>query len=315
VSGDGAANALVIDNSSVPGARPETWSVTGTNAGTGSGAVNVAFTDVQSLVGSGTDILAGPAANTTWNITGPRSGNVDGMAFSGFYHLQGAADNKDTFVFSPGSAMAGGIDGGGGGYDTMVLNGNFESVVMAATNGNSGSVTLDGNTIDYAGLEPIKLNGTSANVVIDLPSVTDTATLTAGPNGYLTLTASNDSFESTTFADPTGSLTIDMNQDGDTVNVQSLDPGFHGGVTIDSGDNVGPDNVLIAGLDPGVTGAVNIEANVNTSGQALSITAGTINVDSGITIDTQSTTGNSGAISLTGANITLESGSTLNSAA
>ncbi|HEY3919271.1 MAG TPA: PKD domain-containing protein, partial [Stellaceae bacterium] len=309
VTGGSGQNALIIDHNSAPGATPETWQLTGANSGQASGPATVAFSNIQSLVGgAGTDILQGPTSNTSWNVTGPGSGTVAGTSFSGFENLQGAANNDDTFVFAPGGSMSGGIDGGAGGFDTLVMDGNFNSVAMAATNGNAGSVTLDGNTIDYAGLEPITLDGTANNLVIDLPTTNtsggaDTVSLAAGATaGQLTLSSAGGDFETTSFDVPTQSLAIDLGGDADTINVQSLDPSFAAGLTIDSGDSA-------------ATGTVELASNISTGGNALSITASTIIVDSGVTINTQASGADSGAISLTGRNITLSSGSDLDAAA
>src|SRR6185437_15625039 len=275
---------------------------------------NLSFTNVQSLVGgAGADILQGSTLDQIWNVTGAGSGNVAGTSFSGFEQLQGAANTNSTFIFSPGASLAQGVVGGAGGFNTMVLDGNFQTVTMAATDGHDGSVTLDGNTIDYAGLQPITFTGASNDVVIDLGASAlgpDTATLSAGPvAGEMTLSSAIGTFESTTFDDPTQMLTINLQGDGDTVKVQSVDSGFDAGLTVDSGD--GNTFTLLGSVESGTTGAVELASSISTGGNAVSITAGTITLDSGVTINTQSATGNSGNITLTGENITLNDGSGL----
>jgi hypothetical protein len=316
VSGGGTSTALVIDDNSAPGATPETWTLSGPSSGVATGAVNVGFSNVQTLIGSGADVLAGPAADTTWNVTGAGAGNIsDGVAFAGFNKLIGAANNRDSFAFAPGGFLAGGIDGGAGGFDTLVLQGAHRSFEMIAADAHSGAVVLDGQSMPYAGLEPITNTGTTADVVIDLPPLLfDTATLT-GSGGQMTITSGHGTFETTTFADPTGSLTIKLQQDGDIVSVNSIDPGFAAGLTIDSGDPTGPSPPFIPFFDPGVTGAVSLNASVFTSGHDLKINAGTISVASGVTINTQSSTGASGNVDLIGRNITILSGAVIDATA
>ena len=111
--------------------------------------------------GGGTDVLRGPASDTVWTVGGPGSGSVGAVAFSGFEELLGAAGNEDTFVFEPGGAIAGTIDGGAGGYDTLVLSGNRGSVRSNPIDRSSGSLVVDGTAIAYAGLEPIEISAGS----------------------------------------------------------------------------------------------------------------------------------------------------------
>ena len=55
--------------------------------------------------GAGEDTLTGSAADTTWNIDAADAGKVDGVSFQGVENLQGATDNKDTFVFLAGGSI------------------------------------------------------------------------------------------------------------------------------------------------------------------------------------------------------------------
>jgi len=54
--------------------------------------------------------------------------------------------------------VTGRVDGGAGGFDSLVINGTHASVTTAATGPNSGTVTVDGTPLAYAGLEPITLH-------------------------------------------------------------------------------------------------------------------------------------------------------------
>ncbi|MDH4156934.1 MAG: hypothetical protein OEW00_06620, partial [candidate division Zixibacteria bacterium] len=110
---------------------------------------------------SGNDTLVGPAVNTTWYITGPDSGNVAGVDFVGIENLTGGADNEDTFVFVDGGSLSGSIDGGAGGYDTLVVDFSaIDHLIYDACGPDSGVVNADGNVIEFVGLEPIFVSGT-----------------------------------------------------------------------------------------------------------------------------------------------------------
>jgi hypothetical protein len=327
-TGGSGMNALVIDHGANPSAAPAVWQLSSPNAGQVSGPVNVTFTGVQSLGGgAGMDTLSGPSADTTWNVTGHGSGTVAGTSFTGFEHLTSAANNRDTFIFSPGGAMANGIDGGAGGYDTLVLQGNFDSAVMAPTSASAGAVTLDGNTIQYAGLEPITMTGTAANVVFDLPEGSTNAVLSAGATaGTLTLTDPG-SAETTTFADPTGSLTINLGAGdvfGNTLTIQSLDSAFGAGLIVNSATpNSIADAITGSFFIPAGSNTVNVDTSVATNGGVFSINATTVNVQGGVTINTQSPTANSGDIRIAAPegstqgphNISIGTGAVLNATA
>ncbi|MCA9247617.1 MAG: hypothetical protein KDA42_10890, partial [Planctomycetales bacterium] len=88
-------------------------------------------------------LLADIDANQTWTLDGPGRGDVNGaIEFAGIDFLTGAAmTSNDTFVFLPGSFLAGDIDGGSG-EDTLDFSA-VDSQVLALTGG--GAVDgLDG---------------------------------------------------------------------------------------------------------------------------------------------------------------------------
>ena len=49
---------------------------------------------------------------------------------------------------------------------------------MTATGPSSGAVVLDGTTLDYAGLEPVTITGSTAEITLGLPANSTNATLT-----------------------------------------------------------------------------------------------------------------------------------------
>src|SRR5262249_42880832 len=123
----------------------------------GGGIESVSFTGVSRLAAGGAnDALHGPAADGTWTVSGAGSGTVGALQFSGFERLVGARGNRDEFVFEPGGSISGGIDGGPGGFDTLVVSGGtYANVEYTTTGPDSGFVTRDGDVIVYSGLEPI----------------------------------------------------------------------------------------------------------------------------------------------------------------
>ncbi|HEX3806145.1 MAG TPA: hypothetical protein VHV52_05115, partial [Gaiellaceae bacterium] len=234
ISYDAGANGAV----SVTGGSGSTWTYdSGSGTVSGGGISSLSFTNVTALnAGSGTDTLNGPAADSVWNVTGSGSGTVGGAGFSGFEYLVGAANNQDQFVFDPNGSISGGIDGGPGGYDTLVLaGGSYRNVAYSAIDPHSGSVTLDGNVINYAGLEPILGNTQTGSDQTYTISATDP--VIAIENSTLASNqlelASNDS--ETVSEDTTGlqSLTIDVSgSTGAEIDYDSVNAGFGAGISI-----------------------------------------------------------------------------------
>jgi hypothetical protein len=151
---------------------------------------------------------------TTWDVTGKDSGSVEGVSFDHVENLTGDAGNNDTFIFGQNGSLAGRIEGGAGGFDTLVIDGvSSGTVAFTPTGPESGFVDLDGNLISYAGLEPIIYDGTATDMIFNLSGDGDHAVLETSGTG-LRLRSTNGTFEETDFSAPTGSLTIN-GQDGD----------------------------------------------------------------------------------------------------
>src|SRR5262249_29309387 len=124
--------------------------------------------------GDGDALLVKGAGDLTWHVTGANAGSAGAVQFSGVENLLGDADNQDTFVIEAGGSV-GLVDGGAGGFDTLVIeDGPYAKVVSTATGPDSGSVALDDATIQYAGLEPLLVNaGTAADQVYNLTASAD----------------------------------------------------------------------------------------------------------------------------------------------
>ena len=255
--------------------------------------------------GAGSDTVTGPPTNTNWNITGQGSGKVSGVSFVQVENLRGAADNEDTFIVSAGGGLSGVIDGGAGGFDSLVLDGSSNTVIARAYDAHSGTVTRDGSVINYAGLEPVDFS--AANVVIDLTAASDNAIVTQSLD---VITVSGLTFETVTF-DVAGlvSVTINLGDDqgifpllneyldedvfadaglGDLIAafVQGDAITFQGGIDLGSasltvGGQGGLDNIIVTGsLTAGAIHFKSEEINVATGG---SVTGASVNFEAAAT--------------------------------
>src|SRR5439155_16189284 len=121
------------------------------------------------------------------------------------------------FVFEQGAALAGSIDGGAGGFDTLVLHGSSRTFRSTPKDKSSGTIALDGNVIAYAGLEPIVNTGSAADAIFDLGSGDDDATLQPDGSGGLSLTGAT--FESQIITLPSSSLTISGGDGKDKITI------------------------------------------------------------------------------------------------
>lgn len=196
-----------------------------TLTGPGTGQVGaVVFSGVETLVGgSGPDELRGWGQDLTWNLTGSGAGEVGGTAFAGMERLQGAADNQDTFVVGQDGALAAGLDGGAGGFDTLEIQGSYSAAVYTADGPQSGTVILDGQTLAYGGLEPVLYDTPVADLTLDLSGGhADLAALHDLGGGFLSLSTTTFTAEWVTFAAPTHSLTINLGAGSDILTVFDL---------------------------------------------------------------------------------------------
>jgi hypothetical protein len=272
--------------------------------------------------GSG-DTLMGPALDSIWDINASNAGTLNTwIGFSGVENLTGAAGNEDTFVLKPGGSLSGVIDGGDGGFDSLVIEGDsYDTVAFTASGPQSGSVNLDGNAITYAGLEPIDLLllGTVANVIVDAnPLLGDNLVLENNSiSGSMQVSSLNGTMESVSFANPTESLTINLG-DGvfgllgtgdDILSLTSFDSGFDAALIINGGD--GADQVFVSQdiILPG--------SDININADSANLT-----VNDGVTLSTRTigastdyanaaSTGDSGNIDLVAEIITVGSGAML----
>lgn len=164
----------------------------------------------------------------------------------------GGGDDRLIVDFAQGSPVPSeGIlyDGGAGGFDTLELRGgNHQRVVYDYINSHDGSITLDGHTLTYRGLEPIVNSGNAGDAIFNLTPGPDFAFLedNGNPNdGMIRLRSGDGGFEQTDFLTPVNSLTINGLGGNDSLNIQPkpLDPLPVGGIIFNGGD--GSDQLAI----------------------------------------------------------------------
>jgi hypothetical protein len=263
----GSINAGGSGTVSINAGVAESWQLDGGGAGQAAGPVQIAFTGVDHLIGSGADTLSGATTDNNWTIDGAGSGEVGALTFSGFANLDGAAGQNNVFTVTSSGSLAGNIDGGGDG--TPVINaGNANTFTSVYTGAHSGNETFDGDTINYTGMSPLVNSGTVANLNFQISTNNNLLTpqsdnvelyydSTVGDAhfGDMVLQSLSGDFETTYFTAPTGNLSINVpdptniNASGgsgaDTLTIMSLAPNFSANLNV---------NLLYEGFDPFATG-------------------------------------------------------------
>ena len=118
----------------------------------------------------GADTIVGSGADTTWTVTGPGTGSHRQPSRSTASNRSPARRTTGTRSCSRSRACSpGAIDGGAGGFDTLVADGQWQRVQAVATGPDAGTLVLDTTTIAYRGLEPITVTGAPDDLVIVLP--------------------------------------------------------------------------------------------------------------------------------------------------
>ena len=180
----------------------------------------------------------------------------------------------------------------------QLLGGSFTTAVYTYTNANSGTIALTGgltapgitSTITYRNLEPIVNTGTAANIELNLSGSNDDAVLEDLGGGMLRLRSSNallPTFEATTFAAPTSSLTVRGGAGNDTFTVTPLSGAFT--LSIDGG--AGTNSLVVDQQNPAVAGANEFRFagytfdQTNTPDQLTTLASGTPTGQTQVTIN------------------------------
>ncbi len=171
----------------------------------------------------------------------------------------------DTLIvdFSHGNPIpSGGLVYDGTGHTTRVGNvlvirgGHFRRDVYDFTSSSAGSIHLDRTNISYRNLQPVANTGTASDAVFNLPAGANDATLqddgTPG-NDKSELFSGNATFETTTFTNPSSSLTVNGGGDSDTLTLDPADSFSAADVTVGS-------EGMVAAKSLTTTGALRITA-------------------------------------------------------
>ncbi len=181
-------------------------------------------------------LVNGTAGNDSLVVTatGANSGSFvlnggPAIPFSGISSLTFNAlggDDAMTINFAGGtlSSVALNYNGGGNPGDNLVLQGGvWTTNTYNYTNASDGDINLDGSIITYTGLAPILNTGTAVNAIFNFPSGNGDDLVELIGNGIagdnlsrLQSTAGVPTFETTDFASPTATLTINLGDDGET---------------------------------------------------------------------------------------------------
>ena len=220
------------DTLAATGFGSNTWRLSSADVGTLDGVVS--FSGVDSITGGlGADELVGPAAETAWTISSLFSGQLSGgVSFERIENVTGSDGFKDTFTVSPGGRMVT-IKGADADQDSIVfeVDADSDAKIVSMTAGTFTITTLSllDSLLSQSPPQPeviaLRQGISTWSLKISASSDADHATLAAGPAGQLLLSSSNfsplpaRSFLPVTFDRPTGTLTIDLGDGDDTMDV------------------------------------------------------------------------------------------------
>jgi autotransporter-associated beta strand protein len=223
-----------------------------------------------------------PLTSITGNIQFDGAGGSDTLTLA----LGGG-----NFIPQPGGVIYNGGDPTSAPGDQLVITGgNQGTVTYNYINAHDGSVDMSNfGKVTYTGLEPISNTGTATDIIFELPAGPNAATLADdGTVGNAMSRLSGATFETTDFANPTGSLTIKRGDASDTLAVSAL-PDFTTNLTIGSAGN----EFSTVTFNGAITLAANNSLAANASGTISLSNASNALTASGI-----------GTISFNGANVT-----------
>ena len=227
--------------------------------GSGANTINILHTSAIAPL-----TVNGGASGDIFNVAGPGleagTTNLNGL---------GGADTF-TLIGLPGATADLNIDGGAQ-VDTLNLNVDVNTIRHFLDTTSSGRVEFDlDNTdnggaaevsVDYTGLDPIVDNGNAVNRVFDFGGGADTDVVLRDGPGALNIIEAPANAESVSFANPTGSLTVNLGSGNDIMEVRSFDPGWVAPVININGDD-DEDEIRIAATPAVAT--LNVNSNNGT---------------------------------------------------
>ncbi|MEO1591091.1 MAG: hypothetical protein AAFU71_07345, partial [Cyanobacteria bacterium J06632_22] len=277
----------------------------------------------------GNDILNGPGgtpgSTVVWSITGRNSGSLTGgITFNQVENLVGAANNQDTFILEAGGRLDGRLDGNVGGFDILNIEKTSDNLTYQAFGPDSGLITLDGQQIEFAGLEPINA-GNASQVEIVATDNDDELVLEEASSTTLQVRSLNGTMESLAFSKTATSARILLGDGDDSLTIQNLGSGVTTDITV-AGSSL-ETSIPVVGdfLDDLLQGSdsVTFAGDALLQGGSLTVDAETISVNADVVVSTRElitpgtdptsgvSAGDSGRISFSGETIDIAAGAKL----
>ncbi len=316
VNGMGAANATYTPNTTAPIGVDRNTSLGGQLL---IGSNTITFVDFESTGrievdnvttvnfagGSGADTITSDLSGGATRLTGSIgvttfvpvfSTNFSGLQINTLSGNDTLTLNLDTGDFIPtsGIAFSGGDPTNGTGDRLSILGGIQGTVTYNYVDANSGSVAMTSfGTLTYTGLESISNAGTASDIVFNLPGNPNNIVL--GDDGILTnnlsrLTSSPLTVDSTTFRNPTNSLTINRGNSSDVATVASL-PDFSAAMTIGATgsefSNVAFSGVVSIASIVGFANVIDFQSSssLSTASGGISLVADALSINSSSTLN------------------------------
>ena len=233
----GSINAGGNGTVAVNAGAAESWQLDGDGAGQASGPVQIAFTGVDHLIGSGADTLYGATTDNNWTIDGTGSGEVGAISFAGFANVDGATGQNNLFTFTSTGSLAGHVDGGGDG--TVAFDAGNADIVSTPSGAHSGTFAYGKDVISYLGMAPVQITNTGGTITLNLPSTSSTDHVelyydTSGDarTGDMVLQSTDGDFELMYFQAPSTSVVINGTSGKDVLDIQSFDPSSAATITV-----------------------------------------------------------------------------------
>ncbi|TVQ58422.1 MAG: LEPR-XLL domain-containing protein, partial [Rhodobacteraceae bacterium] len=231
--------------------------------------------------------------DATWTVENDNAGRVsDGQVsatFTSVETLEGAADNNDTFILLNDAWLDGGVVGGDRGFDILETEGTqIGDFVYQVAGPDSGTLIRDGRALFFDGLEPIVINPSSGNVLIDLRDGDQTATLSTTSGGRFLLSGSG--FEEIEFT-ATNSIRILGGEGFDSVTVAGFLPGYTGSLHIEA-------ETITVNAGVSIGAAANRLSSVSLIADAGALSTGSGNVTATAALDVRGAINASGLVTL-----------------
>ncbi|MFV2067372.1 MAG: beta strand repeat-containing protein, partial [Pirellulales bacterium] len=257
----------------------------------------------------GVDSLVGPAIDSTWYITGRGTGQVGNVSFESVENLVGEANNEDSFVLLAGGSLDGLVDGGAGGFDSLIIEKSVAELSYSAYGPDSGLIMVDGESLPFIGLEPITVSGTT-DITVNATGGDDALVIEEDPNDTtkLVVRSTTGTMESLSFNKDAASATIQLGDGDDSLTFNSLGSGVTADIRVVSSAFVNGIPLVGDILEDQLLGndTITFAQDIRLEGGDLVVEGETISLAPDITISTRTPVGgSSGDVTFTAESIVL----------